>query len=62
MIAQRLQTLRLRRIRQGLIDLQLLHDREAQAVDKAVRLVLVPLEVGEGGSLFLWARPMNARI
>ena len=47
--------------RQGLFDSQFLHHDEAQAVHKAVRLVMVPLEVRERRALFVRARPMDAR-
>ena len=47
--------------REGLTDAQLLHDDEAQTVDGAVRLILVPLEVIESRSLFVGTGPMDAR-
>ena len=45
----------------GFTDAQLLHDDEAQTVDGAVGLILVSLEVVEGGSLLVWTRPVDAR-
>ena len=46
---------------QGFADPQFLHHHEAQAVHKTIRLILMPSEIGEGGSFFLRAGPMDAR-
>ena len=45
----------------GLADAKLLHDNKAQAIDCAVGLILVPLEVVEGRSLLVGSGPVNAR-
>ena len=42
-------------------DAQLFHDDEAQTVHSAVGLILVPLEVVEGGSLLIGSGPVDAR-
>jgi hypothetical protein len=42
-------------------DAELLPDDEAQTVHGAVRLILVPLEVVEGGSIFVGSGPVYAR-
>jgi hypothetical protein len=39
---------------QGFDDSEVLHHHETQAVHKAVRLVLMPFEVGERGALYLF--------
>ena len=46
---------------EGLTDAELLHDDEAQTVDGAVGLILVSLEVVEGGSLLVGTGPVDAR-
>jgi hypothetical protein len=46
---------------EGFTDAQFLHDDEAQTVDGAVGLILVSLEVVEGGSLLVGTGPMDAR-
>ena len=46
---------------EGFTDTKLLHDYEAQAIDCAVRLILVSLEVVEGCSLLVGSGPVNAR-
>jgi hypothetical protein len=45
---------------EGFAYAQLFHDDEAQTVHSAVRLILVPLEVVEGGSLLIGSGPMDA--
>ena len=45
---------------QRLVNAEALHHHEAEAVDHAVLLVGMPLEVVEGGSLLVKARPMDA--
>ncbi len=45
---------------EGLTDVQLLHDDEAQTVHGAVRLILVALEIVEGRSFLVWAGPVDA--
>ena len=46
---------------EGFTDAQLLHDDEAQTVDGTVGLILVSLEVVEGGSLLIGTCPVDAR-
>ena len=46
---------------QSLTDPKLLHDNKAQTIHGAVRLILVSLEVVEGGSLLVGTGPMDAR-
>lgn len=46
---------------QRFVNAELIHDDEAQAVDKTVRLVLVPLEVVERGPLLVRAGSMDLR-
>ena len=45
---------------QGLLDSELLHDDEAQAIHGAVVFVVIPHEIVEGFLLFLGRRPVDA--
>jgi hypothetical protein len=46
---------------EGFTDAQLLHDDKAQTIDGAVGLILVSLEVVEGGSFLVGTGLMDAR-